>query len=327
MKRFVRACTQCLCIVTLFAIANPATAQTYPDEPIHLIVGFPPGGGTDIVARLIAPQLSERLKQPVIVENRPGATGTIAAALVARAKPDGYTLLLGANSTNAIAPAVYHDLPYQESDLAGVALLASVPHIIAVFPGTGLKTLTDLVAYAKAHPAKLTFASPGYGSAPQLAGKLFDHAAGINIRHVPYNGAGQSLVDLLAGRVTVSFDTTTTLLRYVRSHQMNALAVTSAKRFPGLPDVPTAQEAGVKGYEFVTWMGLFAPRETPRPILERLNHEINAILASPDMQKKLADTVGSDGTTTASPEQFDALVNRDIKRFAIEVKQSNIKVN
>lgn len=327
MKCLTGALARCLCMLAIIAYAHSASAQTYPSSPIHIIVGFPPGGGTDIIARLIAPKLGERLGQPVIVENHPGATGTLAAALVARARPDGYTLLLGANSTNAVAPWVYQNLPYNEQrDLAGVTLLASVPHVIAAYPGTKLHNIGDLIAYSRSHPDELTFASPGWGSAPQLAGALFNQAADTKIRHIPYNGAGQSIVDLLAGRVKISFDTTTTLLRYVQSGQLTPLAVTSATRFSGLPNVPTVEEADVKGYEFVTWMGLFAPRKTPSAILIRLNSEINAILSESGMKKKLTDLVGADGTVTASPQEFDALVNRDLSRFEKVVKESDIHV-
>lgn len=304
-----------------------AEAEAFPAHPIYLIVGFPAGGGADLLARLIAPELAECLGQPVVVENRPGATGTVASGIVARSKPDGYTLLLGANSTNAIAPAVYRSLPYdEEKDLTGVALLVSVPHVISVYRGSGIQTLNDLVVYAKAHPGTLTYASPGYGSAPHLAGEIFNRTAGTHLVPIQYQGTAYA-TDLISGRITVSFDTTATILPYVKAGQLRPLAVTSSTRFSLLPNVPTAKEAGVPAFEFTTWMGVFAPHGTPQAVLERLNYSFGSALANAGIREKLLNQLGADVPKVGSAHEFDLIVRKDIERFRALVRQVGIRIN
>src|SRR5262252_7322478 len=218
-----------------------AHAQSYPTRPVKMVVGFPPGGGTDVVARIIAPGLGENLGQPVVIENRPGATGTVAAAMVAKSAADGYTIMMGHVSVNAIAPSLFPNLQYDVvKDFAPVTLAASVPHFIVVHPSLPVHSIRELTAYAKERPGKLSFPSAGNGSTPHLAGEIFKAMAGVNLVHVPYKGSGQSMQDLLAGQHQVAFDTVPASAPYVRSGRMRVLAVSGAKRVAEYPDVPTA---------------------------------------------------------------------------------------
>jgi tripartite-type tricarboxylate transporter receptor subunit TctC len=227
-----------------------AHAQPYPSKPIRMIVGFPPGGGTDVVARIITPKLAENLGQPVVIENRPGATGTVAAEMVARSPNDGYTIMMGHVSVNAIAPSLFPKLPYDViKDFAPVTLAASVPHFIVVHPSLQVASVKELIAHARAQPGRLSFPSAGNGSTPHLAGEMFKSMTGVDLVHVPYKGTGQSMADLLAGQHLVGFDTMPASAPYVRSGKLRPLAVTSAKRLPEFPDVPTVEEAGVPGYQ------------------------------------------------------------------------------
>ncbi|HEX4325252.1 MAG TPA: tripartite tricarboxylate transporter substrate binding protein [Burkholderiales bacterium] len=314
--------------LTAAAALAPAQAQDYPAKPVRFVVGFAPGGGGDVIARIVTAPLPAILGQQVIIDNRPGATGTVGAGLVAKSPPDGYTLYVGATSTNSIAPTLYHNLPYDsEKDLVGVTLLASLPNVISVHPSLGLNSLKELIAYAKANPGKLSFPSAGYGSTPHLAGEMFKMATGTNLLHVPYKGAGQAVPDLLSGVVTVSFDTTGTVISYILAGRLKALAIASAKRFPLIPDVPTAREAGVPGYEVSTWIGLFAPAATPRPIVKKLHDDIAQILRSPEMREKLLVQLGCDDTTTDTPEDFDKVVASDTAKYAKMIKALHLRVD
>lgn len=305
-----------------------AMAQSFPSKPVKFVVGFAPGGGGDVIARIVASKLPEHLEQQVVIENRPGATGTVAANLVSKSAPDGYTLLIGATSTNSIAPSLYPNLPYNnEKDLVGVTLLASLPNLVVVHPSLGIGTLKDLIAFAKSNPGKLTFPSAGNGSTPHLAGELFKMLTGTNLVHVPYKGAGQSVSDLLSGEVTVSFDTTGTIINYVNAGRLRALAIATPKRFPLIPNVPTASEAGLAGYEVATWIGLFAPAATPRPIVHKLHADIARVLALPEIRDKLKNQLGCDDTATDSPEQFDSLVKSDTEKYAKLIKSLKIRLD
>src|SRR5499426_1364537 len=237
-------------LIVALAASACAHAQSYPTRPVKMVVGFPPGGGTDVVARIIAPGLGEDLGQPVVIENRPGATGTVAAAMVARAPADGYTIMMGHVSVNAIAPSLFPNLQYDVlKDFAPVTLAASVPHFVVVHPSLPVKSVRELIAYAKERPGKLSFPSAGNGSTPHLAGEIFKAMAGVDLVHVPYKGTGQSVADLLAGQHLVGFDTLPASAPYVRNGKLRPLAVTSSKRLPEFPDVPTVEEAGVPGYQ------------------------------------------------------------------------------
>src|SRR3954464_10449201 len=230
-------------------IALPALAQDYPGKPIRMVVGFPPGGGTDVVARIITPRYSELLGQSVVIENRPGATGTVAAGQVAKSVPDGYTIMMGHVSVNAISPSLFASLPYDvERDFAPIGLAAAVPHLVVVHPSVPVNTLHELVAYLKAQPGKFTFPSAGNGSMPHLAGEIFQSIAGVRLVHVPYKGSGQSMQDLLGGQHLVAFDTMPASAPHVRAGRLRAVAVSTAERVASFAEVPTAEEAGVPGY-------------------------------------------------------------------------------
>src|SRR5258706_1112324 len=304
-----------------------AWAQDYPSKPVRMVVGFPPGGGTDVVARILQPRLTELLGQTIVIDNRPGATGTVAAGQVAKATPDGYTIMMGHVSVNAIAPSLFANLPYDVNrDFAPIALAASVPHLVVVHPSLPVTTLKELVAYLKAQPGKLTYPSAGNGSMPHLAGEVFQAMAGVKMVHVPYKGSGQSMQDLLGGQHLVAFDTMPASAPHVRSGKLRAVAVSTAQRVPSFPEVPTAEEAGVPGYVVTTWYGLFAPAGTPTPIVGRLHAEMVKAMQTPDVRARL-EGIGADGSVSRSPEEFAALVRADTARYAKIVKEIGIRID
>src|SRR5512145_2220166 len=261
-------------ILWALLFAGAAQAQDFPGKPIRMVVGFPPGGGTDVVARIIAPRYSELLGQSVVIENRPGATGTMAAGQVAKSAPDGYTIMMGHVSVNAIAPALFSNLQYDVvRDFAPIGIAAAVPHFVTVHPSMPASSLKELIAHLKAKP-DLTFPSAGNGSMPHLAGEIFRALAGVKMVHVPYKGTGQSMQDLLGGVHQVAFDTMPASAPHVRSGKLRALATSSATRLPAFPDVPTAEEAGLPGYQVTTWYGVFAPAGTPPAIVNRLHADL-----------------------------------------------------
>jgi len=312
----------------LFALVCAVVgAQEYPNKPVRMVVGFPPGGGTDVVARILAPRLGELLGQPIVIDNRPGATGTVAAGQVAKSAPDGYTIMMGHVSVNAIAPNLFANLPYDvERDFAPIALAAAVPHLVVVHPSVPVTTLKELVAYLRAQPGKLTFPSAGNGSMPHLAGEVFQALAGVKMVHVPYKGTGQSMQDLLGGQHLVAFDTMPASAPHVRSGKLRALAVSTAGRVPSFPDVPTAEEAGVPGYVVITWYGVFAPAGTPAAIVSRLHSEMVKAMQTPDVRARL-EGIGADGSVSRSPEEFAALVRADTARYAKIVKDIGLRID
>lgn len=302
-------------------------ASHYPTKTIRMVVGFPPGGGTDVMARLVAPKLSESWNQQVVIDNRPGATGIIGANLVAKAAPDGYTLLMGHVSTNAIAASLFSKLPYDpEKDFAPITRVSSVPHILVVHPSLDVHTVKELIALAKAKPGQLVFPSAGNGSTPHLAGEIFKTMTGVNLIHVPYKGSGQSVQDLLGGQVQVAFDTTPTLIQYVKAGKLRPLGVSTLKRLASVPDVPTIAESGVPGYEVTTWYGLFAPPGTPPEIVRKVHAEVVKIVRLPDIAARL-DSMGTDETTNATPEEFAALVKTDIAKYAKVIKAAGLHID
>jgi tripartite-type tricarboxylate transporter receptor subunit TctC len=312
----------------LWIIFPPVTlcAQPYPGKPVRMVVGFPPGGGTDVVARIIVPRLSDLLGQPIVIENRPGATGTVAAGQVAKSAPDGYTIMMGHVSVNAIAPALFANLPYDViKDFAPVGIAAAVPHFVTVHPSLGVNSLQELIAFIKARPDKMTFPSAGNGSMPHLAGEIFGSLAGAKMVHVPYKGSGQSMQDLLGGQHLVAFDTMPASAPHVRTGKLRALATSSAARLPAFPDVPTAEEAGLAGYQVITWYGVFAPAGTPAPIVNRLHSDLVKAMQTPDVRSKL-EGIGADGTVSRSPEAFAALVRSDTARYAKIVKDIGLRI-
>jgi tripartite-type tricarboxylate transporter receptor subunit TctC len=308
-----------------FAVAAAVGAQDYPSRPIRMIVPWPPGGGTDITARVIAAKLTDAWGRQVVVDNRGGATGTIGTSLVARSAADGYTLLLGTNATHAIAVNLLTNLPYdQEKDLIPITRVVSVPHLVSVHPALPARNIAELVALAKAQPGKIAFGSAGSGSTPHLGGELFKMVTGVNLLHVPYKGTGDSLLGMLAGQVMVSFDTMPSVIDHIKNGRLRALAVMGPRRVPVLPEVPTIAEAGAPGAEQVTWYGLFGPGGLPSHIVRKLHGEIVKIVQLPDVKVRF-ETLGADETTSASPEEFAAMLKADVAKYAKVINAAGLK--
>jgi len=299
-----------------------AWAQTYPTRPVRFVVGGPPGGPQDILARLTGQWLSERLGQPFLIDNRPGAGTNIAAEAVVRAPADGYSLLL-TTSANAINATLYDKLNFNFiRDIAPVAGVISVPSTIAVHPSVPAKTVPEFIAYAKANSGRVNMATAGNGSAGHIAGELFKMMTGVKLVHVPYRGNGPALADLLGGQVEVMFPTTPSSIEYIRSGKLRALAVTTSTRFPELPEIPTVGDF-VPGYEATSWYGVGAPRGTPAAVIDKLNREINATVVDPKMQARLAELGGL--AITGSPADFGKLIADETEKWAKVVKFANIK--
>lgn len=308
------------------AIAGPAQAQTWPSQNIRLVVPFPPGGSTDVLARRLAEGLRERLGQTVIVENRGGAGGTIGSEFVAKSAPDGYTLLMGVTGSHGVAPSLYPNLGYQpQRDFAPISLLVSAPLVLVVNPEVPAKTLKDFIALAKAQPDTLTYGTPGNGTSMHLTGVTFDLQAGTKLIHVPYKGSAGALTDLLSGQIKTMFGDLLVVLPQIRAGKINALAVTSKDRNPLLPDVPTMAEAGLPGFEVLSWQGLFAPAGTPPAVVERLSKEVRAVMESKDVKEFFAAQGFLVGATT--PAEFTAFVGSEVKRWGEIVKAGNVKPN
>jgi tripartite-type tricarboxylate transporter receptor subunit TctC len=302
--------------------ARLARAQTYPGRPVHVVAGFAAGGGVDITARLIGQWLSDRLGQTFITENRPGAGGNIGTETVVNAVPDGYTLLL-ATVPNAVNATLYEKLNFNFiRDIAPVAGIIRVPQVILVHPSVPAKTVPEFIAYAKANPGKVNMASAGNGSAPHMAGELFNVMAGVNMVHVPYRGQGPALTDLLGGQVQVLFATSPGTTEYVKTGKLRGLAVTTAARAEVFPDLPTVGDF-VPGYEASQWYGLAAPRNTPADIIDRLNREINAALADPKMKARFADLGGE--PLTGSPAAFGSLIATETEKWGKVVRATGLK--
>jgi tripartite-type tricarboxylate transporter receptor subunit TctC len=303
-------------------ISRVACAQAYPTRPVRIVVGFAPGGPGDILARLIGQWLSERLGQPFIIENRPGAATNIAVEAVIRAAPDGYTLLW-VTSTNAISATLYEKLNFNFiRDIAPVASIIRATSVLAVNPSVPANTVPELIAYAKANPRKLNMASPGIGTTPHLTGELFKMMTGVDMVHVPYRGGGPALSDLIAGQVQVMFTVPVASIEYIRTGRLRALAVTTATRSDALPDIPTVGEF-VPGYEASTWFGIGAPKATPAEIVKKLNKEINAGLADPKIKARLADLGGD--VLALSPADFGKLIAAETEKWGKVIRAANIK--
>jgi tripartite-type tricarboxylate transporter receptor subunit TctC len=313
--------------LALVVAACAAHAQSsYPAKPVRFIVPFPAGGPLDIVARVLAQDLNRGWGQPVLVDNRPGAGGNIGAVVVAIAPPDGYTILMGAVSTHAINVWLYAKLPYDPiRDFAPVTLVTSVPNVLVVHPSVPAQNVRQLIALAKARPGQLNFASGSTGSAGHLAGELFKKMAGIDMVHIPYKGAAPAVTDLLAGHVSLMFDNMASALPNIRAVRVRALAVTTLRRSPFLPDIPTISEAGLRGFDIGTWFGIFAPAGTPRDIVLRLNGELARILKTPATKERLA-TMGAE-TMPDTPEEFAAFVKSEMNKYAQIVRASGAKAD
>ena len=302
-----------------------AAAQSYPSKSIRMIIGFPPGGGTDIVGRIVAQKLSEVLGQQVLPDNRGGASGQIAAELTAKAPPDGHTVMMVHIAAISILPSLYSKLPYDAAkDFAPITLVAIGPNLLVVHPSVPVKTVKDLVALARAKPGALHYASPGAGTVQHLAAELFKLQAKVDMLHVPYKGSGQSIVDLVAGQVHLNFDSVPPVLSHVRAGKLRAIAVTSEKRFSLLPDVPTITEGGVPGFDMSTWWGLVAPAAVPKEIIARLHAETVKLLRQPDVKEKIA-FVGAE-TVGNSPAEFASFIRSERTKYARIVKEAKIKI-
>jgi tripartite-type tricarboxylate transporter receptor subunit TctC len=308
-----------------FLASAPGFAQGYPARAVRLIVPFPPGGGTDTMARAIAPKMSEFLGQQVVPENRGGAGANIGAELAAKAPPDGYTIML-ATITNAIGASLYSKLNYDLArDFAPITQLATTPHILVVHPSVPVKTVKQYIAFAKSRPDQLTYSSSGSGSAAHLAGALFDSLTGTKTVHVPYKGGGPSMIALVGGEVSVCFATMPSAIGYVKSDRLRGIAVTTDKRSPALPQLPTIAEAGVPGYEAGSWYGLSAPAGTPRPVIDRLHAETLKVVKLPEVRDRLFNT-GFE-IVTSTPEQFGAFTKNEIQKWGKLVRAANLKVD
>ena len=304
------------------AVSRIARAQTYPSRPVRLIVGFAPGGGNDIVARLMGQWLSEHLGQPFVIENRPGAGTNVATEAVVNAAPDGYTLLFVAPSA-AINATLYEKLNFNFiRDITPIAGIMRIPNVMVVNPSVPAQTVPEFIAYAKANPGKVNVASPGVGTSVHLSGELFKMMTGVDMVHVAYKGSAPSLTDLLGGQVQVSFATMPASIEFIRSGKLRALAVTTATRSPALPEVPTVGEF-VPGYEVSTWYGICARRGTPAEVVDKLNREIDAGLADPTMKARLADLGGI--TIAGSPDDFGKLIADETEKWGKVIRAANIK--
>jgi tripartite-type tricarboxylate transporter receptor subunit TctC len=302
-----------------------AAAQSYPSKSIRMIIGFPPGGGTDIVGRIVAQKLSEVLGQQVLPDNRGGASGQIAAELTAKAPPDGHTVMMVHIAAISILPSLYSKLPYDAAkDFAPITLVAIGPNLLVVHPSVPVKTVKDLVALARTKPGALHYASPGAGTVQHLAAELFKLQAKVDMLHVPYKGSGQSIVDLIAGQVHLNFDSVPPVLSHVRAGKLRAIAVTSEKRFSLLPDIPTITEGGVPGFDMSTWWGLVAPAAVPKEIIARLHAETVKLLRQPDVKEKIA-FVGAE-TVGNSPAEFASFIRSERTKYARIVKEAKIKI-
>jgi tripartite-type tricarboxylate transporter receptor subunit TctC len=311
--------------IALSLLSFAAVAQQYPTRAIRLIVPFPPGGGTDTMARAIAPKLSEYLGQQVVAENRGGAGANIGAEVAAKSPPDGYTIML-ATITNAIGASLYTKLNYDlAKDFATITQLATTPHILVVHPSVPVKTVKEFTAFTKARPDQITYSSSGSGSAAHLAGELYASLTGTKMVHVPYKGGGPSMIALVGGEVSVCFATMPSAVGYVRAGRMRGIAVTTDKRSPSMPELPTIAETGIKGYEAGSWYGLSAPAGTPKEIVSRLHAETIKVMALPDVKERLFNA-GFE-VVTSSPEQFAAFTRSEIQKWGKLVKATGLKAD
>lgn len=316
-----------LAAATLALAASPfALAQAWPSKPIRIVVPFPPGGGTDTIARETSQRVAAATGWTFVIDNKPGAGGNLGVDAAAKSAPDGYTIVIGQTSNLAINPTLYAKMPYDsQKDLAPIVLLANAPLVMVTGMGTPYKTLADAVNAAKAKPGSLNFASPGNGTVAHLTSELFQRAASIKTQHIPYKGAAQALTDVISGSVDLYMSSVPTLIGQIRNGKLRALAVTSAARVDDLPQVPTINESGYKGFDAVTWFGLLAPAGTPKEAIARLNAEFNKALQNPVLRKKLGDEGADPAGGTA--EQFAALIRDEIPRWGKVVKESGARVD
>lgn len=328
MKKW--SCSSLLfCSLIASAVFSPVSAQStdnYPTRPVTIVVPFPPGGGTDVGARLVAQKLSLKWGQPVIVENRGGAAGRLGADLVAKAKPDGYTLLVGNVGTQSVNPALYKKMPYDaDKAFAPIGMIAELPLVMLVTPSLPWQNVKDVVEAAKKEPGKITVASSGAGGAPHLAGEIFQQASGTKMLHIAYKGGGPAALDLMAGHVNIYFGTVLESVGHVKSGKLKGLGVTSASRSPALPELPTIAESGYAGFDTGSWIGLLAPAGTPAAIVNKVSADLREVLALPDTK----NTLITQGATPwpMTPEQFTARISSDRQRYGKIIKENNLSAD
>ena len=312
--------------VVLAAMPSLATAQAYPAKPIRWISPWPAGGANDIFSRAIGQRIGESLGQQVLVDNRPGAAGTIGSDIAAKAPADGYTLVMGSSPTHAIAPALYPALPYDPlRDFSAVTLVGSVPNVLVLHPSVPAKTVKEFIAVAKARPGKLNFASTGNGTSQHLSAELFKFMAGLDMVHIPYKGTAPALTELVAGQVDLAFENMPALIPHIQAGRLRALAVTTTKRSAVMPELPTIAEAALPGYDASVWFGVFAPVGTPRPVIDRLHGEILKALQTQDLKSRMV-AMGTD-VSGMGPDDFSAYVRKEIPKWANLVKAAGVKVS
>lgn len=321
-----RTALKSLAAATLLASGmGSAAANAFPHKAITMVVPFSAGGTTDILARIVGQALTLELGQSVIIENKPGAGGNIGAQQAARAKADGYTVFMGTVGTHAINQALYKKLPYDPlKDFVPLSRVATVPNLLVVNPKRPFKTVQDMIAYAKAHPGEIAFGSPGSGASPHVSGALFQSLTGAEITHVPYKGSAPAISDLLGNQIAIMFDNMPSAIQHVRSGKLIPVAVTTAKRSPELPDVPTLAEAGVPGYEATSWFGLWAVAGTPAPVLTRLHSALAKVLQDPAVVQKINDQGGE--VTIDTPAQFEAFIKAEASKWGKVVRESGAEV-
>lgn len=307
------------------ASMGSALADAYPSKAITMIVPFSAGGTTDILARIVGQALGQEMGETIIIENKPGAGGNIGAQQAARSKADGYTLFMGTVGTHAINQSLYKKLPYDPvKDFAPLSRVANVPNLLVAHPSRPYKTVQEMIAFAKANPGDVTYGSPGSGASPHVSGALFQSMTGAEITHIPYKGSAPAISDLLGNQIAVMFDNMPSAIQHVRSGKLRPIAVTSAQRSPELPDVPTIAEAGVPGYEAMSWFGLWAVAGTPKPVLDKLHASLAKVLKDPAVVKKIADQGGS--ITIDTPAQFEAFILNEAAKWGKVVKESGAEV-
>ena len=311
--------------IGLFGAAGPALAQTYPDRPIRWIIPWPPGGGADVVARLMGNQVAEALGKPVIIENRAGAAGNIGAQQAARSAPDGYTIVFAYSGTHSINRHLYKEMTFEENDFTPVVFLSDVPQMLVVNANLPVKSVGDLIALARANPGKLTFGSSGNGAINHLAGQLFASMADVKLTHIPYKGGAPAASAVMSGEIDMIFGEPATLLPFVESGRLRAIATTGAKRSVGMPDLPTIAESGVPGYDVTSWNGVLAPAGTPPDVIARLNAAFNKVLAEPEMRARLVK-IGYEPVGGA-PDRFSQKIERETRKWGPVIKDAGLQMN
>lgn len=324
MKSIIKLCALVLAAAATF-MATSASAQDYPNKPIRMVLPFPPGGVTDLLARALAEKLAPRLGQPVIVDNKPGAGTVLASDFVARAPADGYTLLMAASSLGT-APLIYEKISYDAiKSFTPVTQVASVVHVVVVNPALPVKSIQELIAYAKANPGKLNYSSTGTGTSTHLEGELLKSMAGVYMVHIPYRGSGPALTDLVGGQVSVMIDALGSSGPFIRAGKLRPLAVTTARRSQSIPELPTVAESGLPGYEAMPWLGLVAPAGTPQLVVDRFHREVIKVLEDPEIRERFKgwglDIIGN------TPAEFSSFLRRDVDQWARVIKSANIKAD